>query len=116
MITLFILGLLLGGVAVVFALQNTEIITVAFYGWSLTGSLSVIIALSIGTGAAITLLLLLPESINNYFRHRKLRNENQRLEEELRKQKEKTVFAAHTPPSGEDLRKISEGEIAHPEQ
>ncbi len=115
MIILFILGILLGAAAVFFALQNTEVVTVVFFNWQLTSSLSVIIILGILLGVATVILLLLPESLKNYFSSKKLKKEIHRLEEELRKQKELTTFAKSTPPTAEDLRKISEGEIIHPE-
>lgn len=112
MIILFIVGLLLGAVAVVFALQNIDIITVTFFSWHLTGSLALILSLAIGTGVLITILLVLPESIKNYFKYRNLQKEYQRLEEELRKQKELTTFAKKVPPTDEEIRKIEQGEGA----
>lgn len=113
MIILFILGLLLGAVAVVFSLQNIEVATITFFNWHFTGPLSVILLLSILVGVSIVLLILLPGSIKSYFRYRKLIKENSRLEEELRKQKEKTVFAKTVPPTQEDIEKIEEGVIDH---
>lgn len=114
MIILFIIGLLLGGVAVIFALQNVEVITVAFFSWELTGSLALILSLAIGVGALTAALLILPESVKNYFRYRSLQKENIRLAEELRKQKELTVFAHHTPPTGENISRIEYGAIGVP--
>ncbi len=109
MIILFIVGILLGVVSVFFALQNIAVITVTLFSWSLTGSLSVIILLAIISGFLIAILLFLPESIKNYFGYRKLKKENHKLEEALRQQKEKTVFAKNTPPTPEDIAKIEEG-------
>jgi uncharacterized integral membrane protein len=106
MLILFILGLILGGVAVIFALQNTAVITVSFFSYQLTGSLALILSLAILTGILITLLIILPESINNYFRNKRLRKEIKRLAEELRKQKELTVFAKETPATEEDIEHI----------
>jgi lipopolysaccharide assembly protein A len=111
MIILFILGLLLGAVAVIFALQNVAIVTVTFFSWSITSSLSVIVSLAILSGILIALLLFLPESISNYFGYRKLKKENAKLIEELRKQKELTTFAKSTPPTKEDIYKIEDGVI-----
>lgn len=111
MITLFIVGLLLGAAAVIFALQNVAVITVTFFSWQLTGSLSLILLLTITSGVLITIFLLLPEFINNYFRYKNLKKENKNLEEELRKQKELTVFAKHTPPTDEEISKIEHGAI-----
>ena len=113
MIILFILGLLLGAVAVVFSLQNIDIVTVAFFNWQMTGSLSVVLLMAILVGMLIVLLIILPGSIGNYFKSRRLKKEIARLEEELRKQKEKTVFAKDVPPTPVDIAKIEEGVIDH---
>jgi uncharacterized integral membrane protein len=112
MIILFVLGLVLGGAAVTFALQNISVVTVAFFSWQLTGSLALILIASIFAGVLVTMLLLLPESVANYFRYRKLRKEVVRLEEELRKQKNLTVFAKNTPPSPETIDQIEKGAIS----
>ena len=114
MIILFILGLVLGALAVIFALQNITTITVSFFVWQLEGSLALILALAFLTGIVATLLIILPESVNNYFNYRKLRKENEKLEEDLRKQKELTTFAKHTPPTPEIIVKIEEGASTDP--
>ena len=111
MIILFIFGLLLGAVSVIFALQNIAIITVTFFSWHLTGSLALILLLTITAGVLIAILLLLPEFINNYFKYKKLKKENIDLVEELRKQKELTIFAKNTPPTEEEISKIEQGAI-----
>lgn len=109
MIILFILGLALGAVAVVFALQNVAVITVTFFAWQLTGSLALILSLAIGMGVLVTILMILPGSIDNYFRYKRLKKENTRLEEELRKQRELHHFSEKTPPSKNDIDKIEHG-------
>ena len=109
MIILFIIGVLLGGVAVVFALQNIAVVTVSFFSWQLTGSLSVILLLALAAGALIAILLLLPEAVKNYLKFRRLKTENQKLADDLRRQKELTVFAKQTPPTEENIRAIENG-------
>ncbi len=116
MIILFILGLLLGGVAVIFALENVTLITVTFFHWQITGSLAFILISAIFAGVLVTLLLLLPESISNYFKYKKLTKEVERLEEELRKQKTLTVFAKNIPPTSQTIDQIEKGEIATKEE
>ncbi len=111
MIILFILGLVLGAVSVIFALQNVAIITVSFFSWQITGSLALILSLALGAGLLIAILLILPESVANYFKYRKLLKENLNLAEELRKQKELTVFAKNTPATAEEISKIEHGAI-----
>ena len=114
MIILFILGLLLGAVAVMFSLQNIAVATVTFFSWQFTSSLAVILILSISVGIFITLLILLPGSISNYFKYKNFKKEVKKLEEELRKQKELTLFAKTTSPSPETITKIEDGAISHP--
>ncbi len=109
MIILFILGLLLGAVAVVFALQNVAVVTVSFFSWQLEGSLALIIGLSLFVGILITILTTLPQNVSNYYKNKKLRKENEHLQEELRKQKELTHFAKTIPPTRDDIEKIEEG-------
>jgi len=109
MIILFILGLLLGAVSVIFALQNVAIITVNFFSWQLTGSLALILSLAMFAGLLVATLLVVPESIKNYFRYRKLEKKNKDLEEELRKQKELLLFSKKVPPTPEEIAKIEEG-------
>ena len=115
MIILFILGLLLGVFAVFFALQNVAIVTVTFFSWQLTASLSIVILLAVFLGILIAVFLFLPESISKYFAYRKLKKENSKLNDELKKQKVLTIFAKTTAPTHEELRKIADGEIIHPE-
>lgn len=109
MIILFILGLLIGAVSVVFVLQNIAIVTVTFFSYQITGSLALILSLALGAGALVVILLLLPESISNYFQYKHLKKENEKLAEDLRKQKELTVFAKNEPPTKEIISKIEDG-------
>ena len=111
MIILFVAGVLLGVVSVIFALQNIAVVTVSFFSWNLTGSLALILLLAIASGIFIAILLLLPEFINNYLRYKDLKKENKDLAEELRKQKELTVFAKNTPITEEEISKIERGEV-----
>lgn len=96
-----IFGVLLGAVTVIFALQNITVITVSFFSWQIEGSLALILLTTVVTGMIIAFLFVFPESIRNYFRYKKLKRENANLTEELRKQKELTVFAKNTPYSSE---------------
>jgi len=113
MIIFFLLGLLLGGATVVFVLQNVATVTVTFFSWQLEGSLAAVLALAVFSGIVITLLLLLPSSITDYLNYKRLKKENVILEENLRKQKELTVFATKTPANEEIISKIEDGAVAH---
>jgi putative membrane protein len=115
MILPLILGIILGTVSVIFALQNITLITVTFFTWQLEGSLALILLLAVAMGILISLLIVLPESIRNYFRYKSLKKENVKLAEELRKQKELTIFAKKTPATPEAIARLDQGRITGPD-
>ena len=104
--------MLLGAVAVIFALQNISVITVTFFSWQLTSSLAVVLILAITVGVLVSLLILLPGSIKNSFKIAGLKKDNKKLEEELRKQKELTVFAKHEAATEKTIENIEHGAIS----
>ena len=82
---LFIIGLLLGAVVVVFILQNFIPVTVTFLAWQLDGNLAVILIVAVLLGMIISWLLSLPELLKaGHFRKRA-----ERLEEDLNAHKQK---------------------------
>jgi uncharacterized integral membrane protein len=100
MIIFFLLGLLLGAIAVTFALQNIAIITVTLFVWHMTGSLALVLAVAMIIGVIITLLFILPESIQSYFRYRSLKKQYDKLKGELDNQKklaQSTINISATP-------------------
>ncbi len=114
MIFSLILGIALGAAVVIFVLQNTAIVSVSFFSWHFEGSLALVLLMTVLMGVLITLLLVLPETIGNYFRYRRLEKANLKLEEDLRKQRELTVFAKQTPPAPGELAHIDQGAIEKP--
>lgn len=112
MVIFFVLGLAVGGLLVVFALQNTDVIPVTFFAWQVSGSLALLLLSASLSGMVATLLLLLPASISNYYNYRRLDREVGRLEEELRKQTALTVFARNSPPTREVIEHIENGAVA----
>jgi len=114
MIAFFILGLLLGALVVIFVLQNIAVVTVAFFSWQIQGSLAAILAAAVLVGVIITLLLILPEAISNYFEYKKLQKENLKLSQDLLKQKELSVVSGTPAASDVVVAKIENGEIVHP--
>jgi uncharacterized integral membrane protein len=114
MIFSLILGIVLGAVTVIFALQNVDVVTLKFFSWQFDGSLALIVLVAAAMGVITSLLIVLPESIGNFFRYRKLVKSNANLEEELKKQKELAHFAKKTPATPEELAKIDNGRIVDP--
>lgn len=87
MILFLIGGLLIGGAAVAFALQNTTMVTVALFSWRLESSLALVIILAMVLGALIGFLWLLPGSIKKSFQISNLKRQNIKLEAELANKK-----------------------------
>lgn len=62
---LIILALLIAVVAVIFALQNTALVTISFLFWQFDGSLALVVLLAVLTGVLISVLASLPSIIKN---------------------------------------------------
>lgn len=67
-----ILGIIIGAVAVTFAIQNVTEVTVNFLAWQFTAPLAVILIATTVVGIIVALLAILPsairESLNAYSR------------------------------------------------
>jgi lipopolysaccharide assembly protein A len=96
-----IVGIVLGAVAVLFILQNTTIVTVAFLTWHIDGSLALILLLALVSGVLITLLILLPSFISDLISLSAIKREKRALEEELLSTKHALVEASMRPPQPE---------------
>ena len=98
--TILILALIIA--SVLFAVQNTETVTVTFIAWSLTGSLSLILIITIIVGFLIGSLLLAPSIIKKKFqsfglkrRVSKLQKEKVKLNKRIEKSEAKQIGRAH---------------------
>ncbi len=83
MIFFLLLGAILGGVSVIFILQNVVPITVTFLTWHIEGSLAMVLLLAMMSGIFVTLLMLLPGLIRDEYRYSRLKKEKGAVEEEL---------------------------------
>lgn len=86
---LFIIGLLLGAVMVIFVLQNVMPISVAFFGWHFDGSLALVLLLAILGGMLVSALLSLPEIVKKNFKLSKMAARNRALADDLETHKQK---------------------------
>ena len=75
-----IVGIILGAITVVFALQNVVPITVIFLSWQIHGSLALILVLAVLLGAVICALFSIPELIDIRMQLSAAREEIKRLE------------------------------------
>jgi uncharacterized integral membrane protein len=92
MIIFLIIGILVGAITVIFALQNIVTITVSFLAWQLTGSLALVLILAVIAGLIISTLFALPGIIRNHFQVIALKKQVKKLEDDL--------IAAKTKPVG----------------
>ena len=82
-----ILALAIAIVAVIFALQNTMTITISFLAWEVTGSLSLVLLVTLAIGVLIGLLFLSPSTIKNSMAASSHRKRVGTLEKELEEHK-----------------------------
>lgn len=81
----FIIGLVMGGAALLFIVQNTAVITVTFFAWRFEGSLALILILTVLVTLAVTALFSIPEM----FRIAALKRENRKLAAALNERQQK---------------------------
>ena len=78
--TVLILAIIV--VSVVFAVQNTESVTVTFFAWSVTGSLSLMLIVTLILGFLIGTILMAPSMLKKKFQSFGLRRRVFKLEKE----------------------------------
>ncbi len=80
-----VFALLIALVAVVFAVQNTAMVTISFLVWDFNNSLAIVILLTIFTGVLISILMSTPGWIKNRFTLSNLRKKVKELDTKLSK-------------------------------
>ena len=65
MVFALILALTIAIVAVFFALENTMIVTVSFFGYAVDGSLALFILIAVGVGLLLGILIMIPGRIKS---------------------------------------------------
>lgn len=94
-------GFLLGIAALVFALQNNEIVALNFLNWEFESSLAVVTLMAVLVGVLMYALLALPGAIRSAVAAHTLRRENKMLREQLAEAQATVVVAP--PPVRPDL-------------
>lgn len=87
MVFALILALAIAIVAVIFALQNTAIVTVTFFSVSFEGSLALVILVAVAVGILIGALVMTPGSIKNRLANVRSRKKISSLEASLDEQR-----------------------------
>ena len=104
-----IFALIIAVIAVIFALQNTMTVTISFLAWEITGSLSLVLLVTLAIGAVIGLLVLTPSAIKNTIASSNHRKRIGLLEKQLDDQrariadleKPKSTLPSYEPPTPE---------------
>jgi uncharacterized integral membrane protein len=91
MLILLVLGVLIGAVSVVFALQNIAAITVVFLFWHISGSLSVVLLFAIVAGMLVSVLVSIPEVFRDQMKIRAMYKRVKELEAEIEHYKQITA-------------------------
>ena len=97
MIIFVILGILIGAVSIIFALQNVEPVTVLFFSYQLSGSLSLVLFLTLVGGMLVSALVLLPSFIRAEFRISTLKKQYKALQDEMAATRERIHESASGP-------------------
>ena len=90
--TVLILGLML--LAVIFAVQNAEVVSVDFLFWKLNASLAVLAAVSITVGVLLGVLIVVPRIYRMRADQRRLRAQLAELDPSVASQSVKPGFQA----------------------
>jgi len=107
MIFTLILALIIAIVAVFFALENTAIITVSFFGYGFSGSLALFLLAAVGLGLLLGVLLMTPGRIKSSLSNRRHRKKISTLESNLEEQKFK-MAAMEKPVAPEPTPEVDE--------
>lgn len=110
---LLVLALIIAIFAVIFALQNTALVTVTFLLWTFEQSLALVLLLSLAAGVLVGLFTLLPTTFRQKFSISGQRKKLDALEKSLAEmkakeearlaaeaEKAKAVAQPSTPPAG----------------
>ena len=107
---LFILSIVFGIAAIMFALQNPAPVTVAFGPWSWDSSLAVVLIVSLALGALIASLLTTPGVIRSHGTAARLRRRVEELEGDRTALQQRLRELGHeAPPEPEAAEEIRRG-------
>ena len=86
MIFLVIIGLVMAVLAVLFAFQNADIVTISFGVWEFKQSLAIVLIVTLGLGIIISLLLSLPTILKRGWQNTRYKKKIADLEAQLESQ------------------------------
>jgi|GEM_PF-4888734 len=97
-LVLFILGFVLGAGAIVFALQNNEIVALTFLSWQFESTVALLVIASVAVGILIGLLAVVPSVFSSSLRIMGLKKDNRKLVDEIVARDNAERLAVTNPP------------------
>jgi putative membrane protein len=94
-----IFALVIAVLAVVFALQNSMLVTISFFNWTISGSLSLVLLATLAIGVLIGLLVLAPSLLRKTFKSSSQRKRIDALENEVSQHKAKVAELQKPAPT-----------------
>jgi uncharacterized integral membrane protein len=111
-----ILALIIAVVAVIFAWQNSLLVTVTFFAWKVEGApLSLVLLITLAIGILIGWLFVAPSLVKNSFRASGHRKRIDTLEKELEGHKAKLTDAQKPAPAAKPVEPKPAAPAASPE-
>ena len=83
MLISLLVGIVLGGLTVIFALQNVALVTVNLWMWQFSAPLAIVLLGTVLSGIVVTLLILLPNLIRDEIYLKTLKRQKREVEDEL---------------------------------
>jgi uncharacterized integral membrane protein len=107
MLFALILALILAILAVFFALENTMVVTVSFFGYAIDGTLALFILIALAIGVLVGVLVMIPGRIKSGISNARNRKKISTLESNLDEQRielsaMKKLVDSASPPEYED--------------
>jgi len=113
MIFALILALTISIVAVFFALENTMMVTVSFFGYDVDGSLALFILISMGVGLLIGVLFMIPGRIKSGLSNARNRKKIGSLEASLEEHKSRlAIFEKPDKPDPGSYVDVNEDDLS----
>jgi uncharacterized membrane protein YciS (DUF1049 family) len=111
MVFALILALVIAILAVFFALENTMIVTVSFFGYGVSGSLALFILIALGIGLLLGVLIMTPGRIRSGLSNRRNAKKISSLESNLDEERIKRtamekLVESSSPPEFKEVEDI----------
>lgn len=85
------IGFMLGLIALIFAFQNNDIVSLTFMNWNFESSLAIVVILSLLAGVLISTLLTIPGAIARSISMHSLKKENRSLKDMMLEKQDTVV-------------------------